>query len=180
MPLPDLQIPIAHAHDDGDHPGGGHCLDLLGDADLDRWRHILEQQHSAFTQLTVSARAKRGTDGADYELTRPLLFLAHHVCEVAIKVGIVATGQSRVAHEHALPTLWTEFINRGGAQHLSPDEAVWCDELVEQMHGITAGGFDGRYADARGTEKAWCCLNLDQLEASVTVLAALMLRSSTG
>ncbi|WP_353953557.1 hypothetical protein V6K52_09145 [Knoellia sp. S7-12] len=177
MTLPDLDQPLAYPHDTSDHPGGGHCLDLTAYGDAERWRQILDQQFLAFAQLVERARTPSEASNAGYEVTRPLLFLAHHVCEVAIKVGL-ATHHAEPRHrEHSLPTLWTRLEGARGTDRLSRFEESWCERFVVQMHAIKPRGFDGRYADETTAEEAWCCLHLDQLEACVTVFASLMVKS---
>jgi len=204
--LPDLTLPLAYKHDEGDHPGGGYCADLLGEDDLARWSEILLQQQAAFANLAVKARSSLMESGTGYEITRPLLFMAHHVCEVAIKVGLVAawadqtdesarsssllvrlwgrfdlsgrraaSGSESGIRGHDLSSLWKRLVKANGAHDLTDDQIAWCREFTRQMSRLTRQGFEGRYADERRTEEAWCCLHLDQLESCVAALVRLML-----
>jgi hypothetical protein len=207
--LPDLTLPRAYRHDEGDHLGGGYCADLLGENDLARWTEILLQQHSAFTNLAAQARSSLVEAGSGYELTRPLLFMAHHVCEVAIKVGLVAaytdetptpsgredmfsrlwrrfvgyrasaaTGTESGIRGHELSRLWKRLVKADGAHDLTSDQVAWCHDFTRQMSRLTRQGFEGRYADEKRTEDAWCCLHLDQLESCVSAFVRLMLTAT--
>lgn len=206
--LPDLNIPLAYKHDDGEHLGGGYCADLTGEDDIARWREILIQQHTAFTDLAARARSSLDESGTGYEVTRPLLFLAHHMCEVAIKVGLVsaASDQTLVAppyesllarvwrtvkrgddpasgpesgiRGHHLPRLWKRLVKVDGVGDLTTEQSDWCGRFVREMSKLTKQGFEGRYADEKRTEHAWCCFNLDHLEACATALVMLMLAAT--
>lgn len=178
--LPDLDEPIAYRYDhEGDHPDGGHCTGLWGNDDVDRWSHILDQQYRAFADLAARARRDRDETESGNAVSRPLLFLAHHVSEVAIKVALVGTQSGSGSRTHNLLVLWQRLVDAGGISRLGAGEVAWCGRFVEQMHALTPDGFDGRYADATVTEDAWCCFNLDQLDARILTLADLMLRTVT-
>lgn len=155
--LPDLNVPLAYKHDDDEHLGGGYCADLTGEDDLARWTEILIQQHTAFTDLAAKARSSLDESGTGYEVTRPLLFLAHHVCEVAIKVGLVAAVPDQalvpVRSESVWARLWRSVFKRDGAAATGPESGIRGHDLPRLWKRLVkAGGV----ADLRAHEVDWC------------------------
>lgn len=170
--LPSL-ILAYRRNDAGDHPGGGHCVGLPS-ADLDRWTSLLDQYLRAFVVMTERSRALLLDLGDGWGLTRPVLFEAHHVCEVALKAALVAKG-SLPTKTHSLSALWAALDSLGGLAHLLPAERTWAQAFLAEMQPLAANGFTGRYPDTPGDlGDDWCCLVLEAVQQGVEEFVALV------
>ena len=150
---------IALRVDDGDdHPGGGHCVSLAAN-ESQGTRELVEQYLAALQ--TVAAQAAESVDGG-WELTRPLLFHAHHTCELAAKSALLA---GRVAFEtrHGLPELWASLSSAGLTEVLDTSEQDWCHDFVAFIADLAGNSIGARYARPNPGRAAiddlWCCVN---------------------
>ena len=91
------------------------------------------------TPSAVALTAERD-DGDGWRVTRPLVFLAHHLCEVALKAAL---GRGGYSNNHDLVQLWAVL---GPKTPWGEDSAVsaWIGEVLKEMNGVTARGFEGR------------------------------------
>jgi hypothetical protein len=168
--FPDLST-IAFRHsDESDHEGGGHCAGLP-DGPLHRqWELVLAQHMAAFDLLVEEATG--GEDG--WALTRPVLFAAHHVCEVGLKTAWVGHAGTKPAREHKLKVLWSNLEEAGGLGHLTPEQVDEAVAFLDLMAELTPDGQTARYplpgdTDVSGT---WCCLNSRALLEAVYAFLA--------
>lgn len=157
---------LAHKKDvpPDNHPEGGLCLQLDQESDLASWRELVRQHHEAFEVLAAAAMANEDS----WHLTRQVLFAAHHVCEIALKMVIKADDQE-VPKKHAL----TILIERAEAlltATLDTDEVAWLHAFVREIRELTAEGFEGRYIELDST---WCCLDDALLQRCVRMFVAL-------
>jgi len=173
MSIADPPDPASIAYlmdDDGEHPGGGHCAGLP-DNSTDRWLLVVDQHVRAFDVLVDYAEAN--DDG--WGLSRPVLFAAHHACEVALKTRMADNTSRTPPREHNLSMLWDLAMANGGASDLTQADRAWISEFVRSMVNLTERGFEGRYPEPIGGTNQYCCLNLVTLRSAVTHLVALVL-----
>lgn len=166
--LPDLVRVAYREHETDDHPDGGYCLQLGADdaeGSVVSWLLLIGQYQHAFNLLADTAE-QEADDG--WALTRPVLFAAHHVCEVALKLVIAAENTAVVKRVHPLPELRVAATRLDRA--LQQDELEWIERFIALMDGLTHNGFEGRYIEI---ESEWCCLALGPLRESVDCFVAL-------
>lgn len=99
--FPDLSKIACRNTDESDHEGGGHCAGLPDDSLYEQWNLVLAQHIAAFDYLVDKATTDDGW------ATRPVLFAAHHVCEVALKTAWVGHSGRAPKRGHHLEPHWT-------------------------------------------------------------------------
>lgn len=163
--LPDLVRVAYKEHESEDHPDGGYCLQLDTESPLESWLLLVGQHQRAFGLLADAAEQE---EGGGWALTRPVLFAAHHVCELALKLVTAADDPAAVRRVHPLPEL-RETATRLD-RVLEPSELEWSGRFISLMDELTHKGFEGRYIQIDG---AWCCLALGPLREGVDAFVAL-------
>lgn len=167
-PFPDLSR-IAFRHDDpSDHEGGGHCAGLPGDTRFNRW-NVVYSQHLIALDLLVDGAVLDEDGDNGWDLTRPIMFAAHHVCEVALKTAWVGLMDTDPTPGHPLRPHWTRLAIAGGLRHLSADEIREASDFLKLMRKLTPDGQNTRYPlPGRGDlGAAWCCLSAEKLRDAV-------------
>lgn len=71
-----------------EHEGGGYCASKSSGR-IRGWDDLIDQHANAFDLLVEAVVA----EGGGWGLTRPILFEAHHICELALK-RLLATAPS--------------------------------------------------------------------------------------
>lgn len=176
MNLPSLEN-LAYPVDGGEHPEGGHCAALGGGSPEDDRIAMVEQYATALRVLVDDAVAS----GDRWSLSRPILFVAHQLCENALdealaRMNIKVNTSGNKSHDL---TVRMEAALQGGAySHRSDEEREWCQQFIEKVAPITAKGFPGRYAQARVSGKdqlddVWCCIDLTAIRDAAITFAAL-------
>ncbi|GAA1142466.1 hypothetical protein [Ornithinicoccus hortensis] len=169
--FPDIDRIAFRRDDQSDHPGGGHCSFLEGDEENGGWLGMLDQHARALRILCTAAHT-------DEPLTRPIIFAAHHTCEVAIKAALVQRG---VAIEgelkgHLLNDLLNELGTTGWASSAPDGHQQWVAEFVAAMVAVTPNGFDGKYAELPNDMASdWCCVNPIGMLATVETFIAFVI-----
>lgn len=168
--FPDLSKIAFRKADESDHEGGGHCAGLPGRSLYGHWDLVLAQHMGAFDYLVE--RATNGNDG--WALTRPVLFAAHHVCEVALKTAWVAHSGRAPKRGHHLEPHWTRLARDGGLRHLDPMQFNEARAFVDLMTELTPDGQTTRYpmAGVDDLGVTWCCLNSSGLRDAVYAFLA--------
>lgn len=168
--FPDLSRIAFRNVDESDHEGGGHCAGLLGSSLHEQWDLVLAQHIAAFDHLVN--KATHEDDG--FALTRPVLFAAHHVCEVALKTAWVAYSGRSPRRGHPLAPHWTRLARDGGLRHLEPAQINEARAFIDLMAELTPDGQTTRYpmtgVDDLGA--TWCCLNSPGLRDAVYAFLA--------
>lgn len=159
MFLPSLEN-LAYPPDDGDHPGGGHCAGLGGDNPAEDRVNIVTQYLTALDLLVDHALAS----GNGWELTRPILFAVHQLCEDALAVALSRVhAKAKNESRHGLPEKVRTAAAHGAYDHVSIEERDWCIEFIETIDPFTLDGFPGRFAQSRKggapLDELWCCIN---------------------
>ncbi|GAB3823134.1 hypothetical protein [Kribbella italica] len=169
-PFPDLSKLAFRKTDPSDHEGGGHCAGLPDGSLHGQWDLVLAQHIAAFDYLVDKAAS--GQDG--WALTRPVLFSAHHVCEVALKTAWVAHAGQSPKRGHHLEPHWTRLAKAGGLRHLDPPQINEARDFISLMAELTPDGQTTRYpmpgVDDLGA--TWCCLNSSGLRDAVYAFVA--------
>ena len=143
--------------DRSDHSGGGYCASKSSGR-IKGWDDLIAQHSNAFTLLVDAAVAQ----GGGWGLTRPVLFEAHHICELVIK-RLLAQHQQTV-RSHNLGTLWMRAVPLL-PKRISKRDRAWLDAFIAEMAELTVDGQDGRFPDATtDISKKWCCLSVPELE----------------
>ena len=110
--------------------------------------------------------------GAGWGLTRPILFEAHHICELSLKRLLAQQEQSSWSHKLG------DALGAGRTllpQRISKSDRVWLDVFVAEMAELTVDGQDGRFPDATtDISKKWCCLNVPELQLCVGTFLLIM------
>jgi len=166
-PLADL----SYAHGDvGDHPGGGHCLSIDRDSS-DGWFELLDQYYRALSsEIEASSRDENG-----WARTLPVIYYAHHTCEVALKAAI-CHWTATTAKGHGLRVLYDQLAGIPGADQRVTEEAQWIDRFLAEMEKLTVDGSSLRYPDARDDPSVeLCCVNLMRLGHAVGAFVTLVL-----
>lgn len=168
--FPDLSKIAFRNADESDHEGGGHCAGLPDQSLYEQWDLVLAQHMAAFDYLVD--RATNEDDG--WALTRPVLFAAHHVCEVALKTAWVAHSGKPPKRGHHLEPHWTRLGRDGGLQHLEPAQINEARAFIALMTELSPDGQTTRYpmtgVDDLGA--TWCCLNSRGLRDAVRAFLA--------
>ncbi len=179
MTLPPIDQLAFSVSDTSDHVGGGHCTALPGSSLDDERVALVDQYFRALSTLVETAAALDDPSA----LSRPILFTAHHLCEVSLKAAIL----SRVAAApklHFLPELWTAAVDAGCFAHLPPEELSWGFDFATNLGAISGDGTPGRYVDGivdGGTlDSQWCCLNISAIHAAAMEFASLCVSEVTG
>lgn len=158
-------------NDPGDHVGGGHCAAMLGESEDDARVALIGQYKLALDLLVDAASASDD----DWSLGRPVLFVAHNLCEVALKAAIGA--RSDVPRIHDLRRLWKESLSAGCFSALSLETVDWCTRFVSELGSISGDGTPGKYLDGRVDgqvlEDVWCCFDIEAIQDAATAFAAL-------
>lgn len=163
------KLGFRHA-DSSDHAEGGYCASKSSGR-IKGWDDLIDQHANALVLLADAAVA----GGGGWGLTRPILFEAHHICELALKRLLAQHGQTRRSHK--LDVLWTHAAPHLPRRVTKADRA-WLDSFVTEMAALTVDGQDGRFPDATtDISTKWCCLNVPELELGVGTFL-LILRGS--
>jgi hypothetical protein len=146
--------------DRSDHEGGGYCASK-SNGRIKGWDDLIDQHANALVLLVDAAVA----DGGGWGLTRPILFEAHHICELSMKRLLAQHQQS--SRSHKLDSLWKQVVPLL-PRRVSKGDKAWLDAFVAEMAELTIDGQDGRFPDATtDISKKWCCLNVPELQLCV-------------
>jgi hypothetical protein len=162
-PFPDLSRVAFRNDDPSDHDGGGHCAGLPGDTLHSKW-NLVYAQHLIALDCLVDAAGEEGWD-----LTRPIMFAAHHVCEVALKTAWVGLMGTDPMPGHPLRPHWTRLAIEGGLRHLSAEDIREASDFLKLMRRLTPDGQSTRYPlpGRRDIGAAWCCVSAGDLRKAV-------------
>ncbi|MGV1010399.1 MAG: hypothetical protein ACOYBY_17665 [Dermatophilaceae bacterium] len=139
-----------------DHEGGGYCASK-SNGRIKGWDDLINQHASALALLVDAAV----DGGGGWGLTRPVLFEAHHICELALKRLLAQHHQA--SRSHKLGGLWCQ-ASPLLPKRISKGDRMWLDTFVAEMAELTTDGQDGRFPDATtDISKKWCCLNVPEL-----------------
>lgn len=165
--------------DSSDHVGGGHCVALRGTSLDDERVALVDQYFRALTLLVEAAQESSDV----VALSRPILFTAHHLCEVALKAAILSAGAT-AKKDHHLPALWAVALAAGCFARLPQDEVDWCAQFTSNLGAISGDGTPGRYVDGMvggaAVDAVWCCLNITAIYAASMQFASLCVSEVTG
>lgn len=169
---------LAFAVDDpGDHIGGGHCAAMDGESADDGRIALIDQYQAALDLLVDEASATE--DG--WALGRPVIFVAHNLCEVALKA--VIARRSDPPRVHDLRRLWATALEIGCFAGLSSDASEWSGRFVNELGSISGDGTPGKYLDGRVDgrllEEVWCCFDINAIQRGATYFAGLC-KAETG
>ena len=168
--------PLFYEHaDETDHPGGGACLRVFRDEEpVDRLERYSNEYFAALCAVYVASDGKP----SGWQYAAPAVFLAHHACELALKVKWLRAEPEISVEEaafkkHDLSDIMKRIDNAEGWSNSDAAAPERLHRLVTQLRAVTIDGISIRYAtiDAR-----WCCLNLGALVELVTDLRSIALR----
>jgi hypothetical protein len=168
--FPDLSKIAFRKTDQTDHVGGGHCAGLPDGSTYVQWELVLAQNIGAFNYLVDKAIE----DGDGWALTRPVLFAAHHVCELGLKTASVARFGQQPKRGHHLEPLWTRLAKGGGLKHLDATQINEARAFIDVMTELTPDGQTTRYPMPAPNDvgAVWCCLNSRALRDAVYAFLA--------
>lgn len=156
--LPDLRLIARRVDDELDHPDGGHCVSLSR-TESEGTRELVAQYLTALRYL--ADRAAEAPDGR-WDLTRPLLFHAHHTAELAVKSVLMTAGVD-FPTRHGLEALWKSATDGGLDQLVSAVNTAWCHGFVSLIADLAGNSVGARYARPNAGHTAlddiWCCVN---------------------
>lgn len=135
MVLPPIDQLAFRVSDPSEHVGGGHCIALSGTTSDDE-RVALVDQYFRALRLLVEDAERSGDMNA---LSRPILFTAHHLCELAIKAALLSKRASPLWSHH-LPELWSTAVTAGCFQSMTKDERQWCAQFAINLGEISGDG----------------------------------------
>jgi len=164
-----IENPLFYAHaDHGEHLDGGACIAVFADeTPVDRMWRYSEEYTVALAALLVASEGKP----TGWQYAAPAVYLAHHACELALKVRWLMADPSvdesqRRFHDHDLKSLMAKLDGcRGweGAREARDAAAL----QIERLREVTVDGQQVRYALI---DPKWCCLNLKELVELVEVI----------
>lgn len=179
MTLPPIDQLAFRVSDPSDHLGGGHCVALPGTTS-DEERVALVDQYFRTLRLLVEDAERSGDMN---EVSRPILFTAHHLCELAIKAAILSKGASTL-WSHYLPELWGAAVSAGCFQLMTKDEREWCAQFATNLGEISGDGTPGRFVDGvvagSSVDAEWCCLDTSAIYKASMQFASLCIAEVTG
>lgn len=133
-------------------------MSLAADESQGTWE-LVDQYLTALRYLAT--HAAQSPDGG-WELTRPLLFHAHHTCELAAKSALLAGGVAFEARD-GLADLWSELSSAGLTEALNTSEADWCQNFATFIADVAGNSIGARYAKPNpgrtAIDDVWCCVN---------------------
>lgn len=154
----DLGLVAFRVDDEGEHPGGGHCVSL-SQTESEGTVELVDQYLTALGHLVESAA--ESPDGG-WALTRPLLFHARHTAELAAKAALLAGGVAYERH-HGLVTLWGKLADAGLDQKVPAVDAGWCHNFTSVVADLAGNSIGARYAKPNAghtpIDEIWCCVN---------------------
>ena len=160
------RLGFRHA-DASDHEDGGYCASK-SNGRIKGWDDLIDQHANALSVLVDAAV----NQGGGWGLTRPVLFEAHHICELAMKRLLAQHRQT--SRSHKLDVLWLRALPLL-PRRITKRDRIWLDRFVAAMVELTADGQDGRFPDATtDISKRWCCLNVPELELCVGTLLLIL------
>lgn len=142
------------------HDGGGWCASK-STGRIRGWDDLIDQHLNAFDLLVKAAIA----EGGGWGLTRPVLFEAHHICELILKR--LLAQRSLTSKSHKLAELWA-LAEPQLPKRVTKRDRAWLGSFIAEMAGLTSDGQDGRFPDAKKDISAkWCCLNVPEMDICV-------------
>ena len=162
--------PLLYEHEEaGDHPDGGACIRVFKDeSQVERLDRYSDEYTAALAALIVAANG----EASGWQFAAPAVFLAHHACELALKVRWLRYTDDEPAgfRIHDLHDIATEVEQAGGWTGLSIDDRAKLDVCIGRLREVTRDGISIRYAEI---DERWCCLNLGALVDLVDDVRAL-------
>lgn len=179
MLLPSLEDLAYAVDDERDHIGGGHCAGFGAD-DPDEDRRVMIDQYVTALRVLVD-HAIASDDG--WSLSRPILFVAHQLCENAVDAALLQKSvkvDATSSNRHSLSVRMGAAHREGVLDDLTNEQRQWCDRFIETIAPITFNGFPGRFPHARVAgrkhlDEVWCCLNLTAIRDAAITFAQLMI-----
>ncbi|WP_345520681.1 hypothetical protein [Nocardioides conyzicola] len=166
--MAEFKLPLLYDHSDlTDHPSGGACIQPPeGEDHVERMERYAEEYNVALLTLYVSS------DGVSsgWAFAAPAIFLAHHACELALKVRWVRSSPIDVGDRmktHDLRRIVREIDKLGGWADTALDQRIEMAEQINNLRRITKDGVNIRYGNIN---PRWCCLNLGELTELVEVV----------
>ncbi len=163
--------PLFYEHEDpGDHQDGGACIRVFRDeTQVDRLERYADEYRLALVALFVAGEGH----ASGWQFAAPAIFLAHHACELALKVRWLRCSAAPPVgfRIHDLRALVSRVEGAGGLAELDLDERAKLDRRVEQLRHVTSNGISIRYAEI---DERWCCLNLGSLIDLVDEVQAIL------
>lgn len=168
--------PLFYEHtDNSDHPAGGACLSVFRDEQpVDRLVRYSDEYFMALCAVYVAS----GGETSGWQYAAPAVFLAHHACELALKVKWLRADpeisvESAAFKKHDLSDIMKRIDKAEGWSDSEAAAPEQLGRLVRQVRAVTTDGISIRYATI---DERWCCLNLGALVELVTDLRSIALR----
>ena len=178
--LPDLGL-VFFPNDVGPPEGEDHaedscCLSFdrtwLAD-DKAKWIDVRNQHFQALTAMAGVA-SRQAREGNGWLMGRPLVFAAHHVAELSLKVATLPLrnrwrdGRQNNGHDLAY------LLALDRAQNGVRDTSEWEDTFVTMLERAQEAG---RFPDRREGQPLfdqWCCVSATALFSAVMEFSALV------
>lgn len=170
--FPDLNSVAYPVDSPGDHADGGHCVGFYQAEAPEAWCMLTYQFHQSLKHLVALATVS----GGDSQLTRPMLFNAHHTVEVGCKASLVARSEP-FNLIHSLPELWKmNALAAVEATWIDGETSAWMEDFTERLDDLSGSGIGARFAEPKSgfdaIENAWCCVNATALLECVDFFVA--------
>lgn len=168
--------PLFYEHtDDSDHPAGGACLRVFRDEEpVDRLERYSNEYFSALCAVYVASDGKP----SGWQYAAPAVFLAHHACELALKVRWLRADpnisvKNAAFRKHDLSDIMKLIVEAGGWSDSETAAPQQLDRLVTRLRAVTIDGISIRYGTI---DERWCCLNIRALVDLVTDVRSIALQ----
>jgi hypothetical protein len=157
-----------------DHPTGSCCLSLnreFYDTAAGKWTALRDQHLLAFSMLVEQVQG----DDSGYALTRPLVFEAHHVSELALKARTLQfdprSNTNLPPAGHHLGQLLAAERALNGARS---DSSGWEDSFVSMLDRASEAGRYPVAVRGEALHDDWCCVDAEALNDAVLTFLDLL------
>ncbi len=161
--------------DDSDHPEGGACLRVFRDeVPVDRLQRYSDEYFTALCAVYVASDG----EPSGWQYAAPAVFLAHHACELALKVRWLRTDpqisvESAAFKKHDLLVIVEQISKAEPWSDSDEADRKKLARLSMELRAVTTDGISIRYATI---DERWCCLNLGALVDLTSDLRSTALR----
>ncbi|WP_040797758.1 hypothetical protein [Nocardia higoensis] len=174
--LADLDRIFFSATDESDeHAADSCCLSMAASSEVDRWGQCLDEYMETMRVLVAhtSGTSCDDTERIGWRFARPLVFTAHHTCELVLKKSIVSwkDASTTMKFEHKLGSLLDQERQVSNRQCV---HAAWENDLMSLLaHAYEAGRYPFNKKSAALFDE-WCCVSAANLGRAVTQFVQLV------
>lgn len=176
--LPDLnRILFSIGDESAEHAGDSCCLSMRKEQPAERWTQFTDEYLAVVDLLAAHEEGKPCADGAEtrsgWRFARPLVFAAHHACELVLKESIVRFSDAKTIPDlkHELDKLLDLERTTSG---LVSTQADWEDGLVRLLRNAWEAGRYPVNKNGGPLFDQWCCVSAGELKRAVEAFVELV------